>query len=285
MAINKESIKSKVIKGRLEEAIADLIELTNQYDNRLNNYAIMLSGRFHSLQNDINMGTSTGEQRKTSEARLLGTITSILDDVEEHWTIGEAPKDPEGPASSGKRTILFLGANPKDTVKLRLDEEVRKIKHSLERSQKRDSLKLEQEWAVQFTDLRRALMEKSPNIVHFSGHGSDLGKIYLEDISGNGVEIKPEALGDLIGLFKDSIECVVLNACYSETQAQEISKHIKYVVGMNTEVPDKAAIEFAEAFYDGVANGRDFEFAFKLGRIAVDSYDLDSADIPVLIKK
>ena len=62
------------------------------------------------------------------------------------------------------------------------------------------------------------------------------------------------------------MECVLFNACYSEVQAEAVSKYIPYVVGMNKPIGDKAAIDFAVAFYDALGAGETMEFAFKLGR-------------------
>jgi CHAT domain len=179
-------------------------------------------------------------------------------------------------------TVLFLAANPKDTEPLRLGEEVRRIDESLRRSKQRDKFKLTQRWAVQIPDLHRAFLDENPNIVHFSGHGSKRGRIYLEDKIGMGQEVKPEALANFFALFKDHVSCVVLNACYAEIQANEIVRHIPYVVGMNNAIPDKAAIEFSEAFYDALGSGRDFEFAFKLGCSAIELHDLNAEQVPVL---
>ena len=69
------------------------------------------------------------------------------------------------------RTILILAANPKGTERLRLDEEVKKIEQGLERSKRRDQFKLVVKWAVTDDDLRRAMLDNEPEIVHFSGHG------------------------------------------------------------------------------------------------------------------
>ena len=57
----------------------------------------------------------------------------------------------------------------------------------------------------------------------------------------------------------------MLNACYSEAQAQAIAKHIDCVVGMTTAVGDDAAIDFATAFYRALGYGRDVQTAFDLG--------------------
>jgi CHAT domain-containing protein len=71
-----------------------------------------------------------------------------------------------------KTNILIVSANPKDTSKLRLDEEAREIEEGLQRSQRRGQFKVKSKWALRARDLRRALLDEQPNIVHFSGHGA-----------------------------------------------------------------------------------------------------------------
>ena len=73
------------------------------------------------------------------------------------------------------RTILFLASNPKGTDRFRLDDEVKKVEQVLERARKRDDFKLVMKWAVTDDDLRRALLDHEPEIVHFSGHGTGTG--------------------------------------------------------------------------------------------------------------
>jgi hypothetical protein len=62
------------------------------------------------------------------------------------------------------KTILVLAANPKDTQTLRLAEEVREIKHGLERSRQRDQFQLVQELAVRPADVRRAMLDYNPTV-------------------------------------------------------------------------------------------------------------------------
>ena len=56
-----------------------------------------------------------------------------------------------------------------------------------------------------------------------------------------------------------------MNACYSEEQAIEIHRHVPCVVGMSLSIGDRAAIEFAEAFYDGLFAGRGYRKAYEMG--------------------
>ncbi len=61
------------------------------------------------------------------------------------------------------KKILILTANPKNSDKLRLDEEVREIQEGLQRSRSRDQFEIISKWAVRPDDLRRALLDLFKN--------------------------------------------------------------------------------------------------------------------------
>ncbi|NJN91168.1 MAG: CHAT domain-containing protein [Leptolyngbyaceae cyanobacterium SL_5_14] len=180
------------------------------------------------------------------------------------------------------KTILFLAANPKGTSLLRLDQEVRDITEGLQRAQHREYFQLKQRWAVRPRDVQRALLEVNPQIVHFSGHGMGEEGLALETESGQIKLVDADALAGLFELFADQVECVVLNACYSEMQANAIVHHIPSVIGMNQSIGDRAALEFAIGFYDALGAGRTTEFAYKLGCRAIQMAGIAENFIPVL---
>jgi hypothetical protein len=181
--------------------------------------------------------------------------------------------------------ILFLAANPMDTNRLRLDEEVRSIDQALREAEFRDRFEVEQQWAVRSDELQGALLRFKPDIVHFSGHGTTSSEIVLEDHAGAGRAVPREALGRLFSVLRDNIRCVVLNACYSAEQAEAIAQHIDCVVGMTQAVGDDAAIRFARAFYRALGYGRDIETAFTLGTNEVDLEGLPDVDTPQLVAR
>jgi len=176
----------------------------------------------------------------------------------------------------------MLTANPRDTDELRLGEEAREISEGLELSQQRDNFEIITRWATRPADLQRALMKFKPAIVHFSGHGAGIDGLALEDDSGNLKLVSTEALSELFELFSGSIECVVLNACYSEVQANAICRHVGYVVGMRQEVGDSTAIKFATGFYDALGAGFSIDKAFKLGRNRVNLESSPGGAVPML---
>jgi uncharacterized protein YjbI with pentapeptide repeats len=190
----------------------------------------------------------------------------------------EARNDQKQPP---KVTILFLGAN-RELAPLQLEEEVSKIQMNLKMARERDNLVFRQEWAVTIDTLMQSILDESPNMVHFSGHGEESG-IVLLDSYGKPAVVTGEALGSLFKLFKDTVTCVVLNSCFSEHQAIAIRAHIPYVIGVRTEIPDFAAIAFSTGFYKGIGAGRDVPFAFELGKVAMELWGVAGEDATVLL--
>lgn len=179
-----------------------------------------------------------------------------------------------GPASSSRVTILFLGANSR-SAPLHLEKEVSKIQMNLRLAKERENLVFLQEWAVTKDNLMQRILDESPGVVHFSGHGEQTG-ILLEDPSGNPALVTTGALESLFKLFKDTVGCVVLNSCFSEQQASAIRKHIPYVIGVRSGIPNRAAIAFSTGFYKGIGAGKGVPFAFELGKVAMELWGVTS---------
>ncbi|GAB1543114.1 hypothetical protein NUACC21_57880 [Scytonema sp. NUACC21] len=59
------------------------------------------------------------------------------------------------------KKILILSANPRDTNKLRLDEETRKLQEALKLAKNRDKFEIFTEWALRVKNLRQALLNYS----------------------------------------------------------------------------------------------------------------------------
>ena len=177
------------------------------------------------------------------------------------------------------KKILILAANPKDTNQLRLGEEAREIEDSLNLAKYGGSFQVISRWAVRIDDLQDALLRHEPQILHFSGHGAGEKGLVLENQDGHAQCVKAEALAGLFELFE--IECAVLNACYTDIQAQTISQHVSYVVGMKQVIGDKAAINFVKGFYKALGSGRSYEKSFKFGQNSIDLQSIPEKSTPI----
>ncbi len=180
------------------------------------------------------------------------------------------------------KKILILSANPINTNRLRLDEEVREIQQALERAQNREAFELITRGAVRIDDLRRTLLDSKPQIVHFSGHGTGTDGLVFENTSGDPQIVSTESLSHFFELLKERVECVLLNACYSEIQAQAIHQHIDCVIGMAQPIQDNAAILFSKGFYDAIFVGRNYADAFRFGCNNIDFYNIPESNIPTI---
>lgn len=162
------------------------------------------------------------------------------------------------------KIILILTANPNDSTRLRLDTEYREIDDSLRKSNQREQFTLAHQPATRIQDLQQAMLNHQPNLVHFCGHGEVEAGLVLENEQGNSVLVSTEALAEFFALFVSHVECVLLNACYSEVQANAIARHIPYVIGMSQAISDQAALRFSTAFYKALGAGQNIEFAYKM---------------------
>jgi len=179
--------------------------------------------------------------------------------------------------------ILFAAADPSDASRLRLGEEFREIQEKLKLAKWRDNFKLElPQLSVRPADISQAMLDVEPQIVHFSGHGTAEGALCFENETGQSHFIQPDALAALFKQFANHVNCVVLNACFSEVQAEAIAQHIEYVIGMNREIGDKGAIAFAIGFYQALGAGRTVEEAFKLGCVQIRLQSIPEYLTPVL---
>ena len=178
-------------------------------------------------------------------------------------------------------TLLFLAANPIDSDGIRLDEEYREIENRLS-SVPDNRIRAVSKWAVRPEDLQRALLEFSPALVHFSGHGDQDGQILLEDALGYAEPVTAEALSDLFRTFSSSVRCVFLNACESAEQARQLVQFIDCAIGMEGSVSVGAGRAFATSFYQALAYGKVVSTAFELGRNQLRLENLDEEEIPQL---
>ncbi|MBD0263420.1 MAG: CHAT domain-containing protein [Tolypothrix sp. T3-bin4] len=178
--------------------------------------------------------------------------------------------------------ILFLAADPSDEARLRLLQELRDIRERLQLSKERDRFKLESRESVRVGDITQVIFDVDPQIVHFSGHGTSTGELHFESLQGKSQLVTADALAALFELVAEKIDCVVLNACYSEIQAQAIAQHIRFVIGMNQAIGDKAAIAFSVGFYKALAANRSIEEAYQFGCVEIQLYNLPEHLKPVI---
>jgi hypothetical protein len=136
-----------------------------------------------------------------------------------------------------------------------LYKEISEIESVIRRVVKSDSFEIQVRSVIAPQDIRRAIGEERPSIVHFCTHGMENGNLVLKDNQGNGKPVQREVLTELLKLHADYLKCVLLNACYSFQSAKAISQHINYVISLEQSIQEKTSIIFAEGFYHQLGYG------------------------------
>ena len=167
----------------------------------------------------------------------------------------------------GKK-ILILAANPRGD--LRIDREIRDLKKAITRNKNSDKFDVETELAVLPEDLQDLLYDNQPYIVHFCGHGTGEDGLVFENEEGKEQLVSNQALADLFRILGKDIECVLLNACHTETQVDLVVEHIPFSIGTSREILDKAAYWFAVGFYKALVREQPIEICYEWGCNAVE---------------
>jgi hypothetical protein len=162
-----------------------------------------------------------------------------------------------------KIRILLLSANPWTTSRILVDEEAREIFERIQEGPYRDHFELHNHAATRPIDLQRLLLLYQPHILHFSGHGSKKHKIILGGAPGRGKTVDRQGLAEVLALYNKHVRLVLLNACFTQTQARSISEVIDYSVGTGKGIGDKGGVAFAGAFYRALGFGKSIRAAFE----------------------
>jgi Effector-associated domain 11/CHAT domain len=312
----KEKIRQLVANARLDDAV----QITVDWANKLNDplaiqSAIGLQGRWKQFQRERMSGILSRADERQSYSMIANHLLEMSNDFGKKNSLSilektEEKTTPTTHSTSNKvKNIVMLMANPAKTALLKLKDEYYMIQKSVQHHQ--DKFAVYSDDQVTPADILKAAThpDRQPWCLHFSGHGKNgdpkmrkmleeakrknpEGKSALEDGSGlivtsedgRGYKIMPTRALDAI--FKSlkrnvpSLELVVLNACYSEVQAETISKHGFYVVGTKNQIVDTASKAFSDVFYDTIAKGGTFKKAVEFGRLNALTYDLvDETDI------
>lgn len=166
------------------------------------------------------------------------------------------------------KKVLFFGISPEKSTRIRVDVEFKAIKAAL----KGERFELLSNQAVTYIEFQREVLRSQAKIVHFAGHGMpdellfEQGKVNFDTV------LKSFFTESFV---KEHLQCIILNACYSEQQAKELSSSIPglYAVGSKGPIPDPLAISFAEGFYNGahLIEDGDYPGAFRMGINAMKS--------------
>jgi hypothetical protein len=176
-------------------------------------------------------------------------------------------------------SVLFVAVTTGDN--LRTDREYKQLDNALRGS----SITLHPPvLAPRPDELAIMLHRTQPSLVHFSSYGGKEG-ILFEDDQGSSKSGSAEALSALFREFSSTVKLVVLNACYSDVQANTIREHIDFVIGFRKEIRDDITTAFFDGFYKALAAGTPVNKAFQQGCAEILVGGGSEYQIPVLMTR
>lgn len=183
-------------------------------------------------------------------------------------------------AAPSQLIVLLFAASPDDKVRLRVDAEFRDIIDKVDHGRYHGRIRFEQVHAARLSDLRTALNNHRPHVLHISSHGEKDGSLQLENRHTTGAQaISKQRLLDLIEALNERLQLIVLNACDSHVIARDIPPMIDLAIGMKNPVSDQAAIDFSVAFYETLASGKSVERALKAARASLDDEEYSTPEL------
>ena len=170
-----------------------------------------------------------------------------------------------------------MAAAPDDKIYVNVIKEGTEIQQTLD--DQRDKFEFINRVGITKNHFLDDLERYKPNILHFSGHGTEYSSLVFQD----GDELSPIQLEKTFQSLPFKISLVFLNACYSRKQARSISKYVDYIIGMKKSISDDAAIIFSSQFYKSLLKNINYKEAYD-DAIAYLSYYLENEiNIPKLM--
>jgi hypothetical protein len=178
--------------------------------------------------------------------------------------------------------VLYLTAAPH--ADRRVDHEVRRVLAAIRAATHRDMIQIEHAPAATGSDLLDGLTRLKPQVVQFSGHGSESALAFESGHDRQGPEqrITNAAFARALAAVDNPPVLVVLNAYRSEVQLRELLRAVPIAIGMSDRIQDDEALTFAARFYRSVAEGESVGGAYGLAKTEMD-FDGQRAHLPILI--
>ena len=262
-----QELKGLIAANKTREAIAKMAQIIGDKDADLLNSLIMASAQIANNESLFSMRLTDIEDYNRTVALTTRSVLATLDELKaggyfDNIAAVEAATAPVVKVDN-RTKILFLAANPDNAPKLQLEREYIEIRKIFRHHQ--DKFALTEEFDVTLASFFEAIYVQKPKIVHFSGL-SETGEhpsLIFNRKNGTYQCVSFEYLAATFKLFSDYVECVFINAAFSDTFAKVVSRFIPNVIGIKEMIDDKEAITFASGFYTALSFDKNYPNAFR----------------------
>jgi formylglycine-generating enzyme required for sulfatase activity len=201
----------------------------------------------------------------------------------------------------GPLEVVVVLANPRSDIyaPLNLDRELARIRSALRELERDGRLRLSVISGPGTLRQLRARLRQPVHVLHIISHG-DLdhgfgeGVLIFEDADGAEEQVNAELLRQYLQIQRGQTRLVLLNAClgalppaddpFGSMGAALLRADVPAVIAMQFELPDVAAADLSEVFYDELAAGQPVDLALSRARLHLYGKFRQTLDwaIPVL---
>ncbi len=179
--------------------------------------------------------------------------------------------------------LLLLASNAVDTVDPAAADEIRGIYDAIQSATYRDCFQRHLHPALRVSDIRKRLLNHSPDILHLGGHARTTEGLVLEDEKGEVARINCDRLVKLILSSADArLKLVFFSFCHSEACATAISEKVPYAIGVSDQISAESSLLFSKVFYESLASDRSVQGAFDNARESLKTQGLEGSDAMIL---
>ncbi len=188
------------------------------------------------------------------------------------------PTEPPALRQAGTLRVLVVAASPVDQAPLRWEKEVELLTTALAPLKEKEAVEIAVCAHATRESLRHALLEHSPDVVHFVGHGvydglRREGYLVLEDEHQRSDQLRAAEVA--LVLRRYDVNLAVLNACqtakgaWASVASQLVQSQIPAVVAMQWPIEDAAAVCFSRSFYLALSLGKTIDRCVGEGRVGI----------------
>ena len=170
-----------------------------------------------------------------------------------------------------KKKILMLLTEHEEEETLRRRKEIKAVREAKDRARSGSQFDLDSRPDIGAAKFSQEMSKIEPFIIDISGHENGIENLVLGESTRGNTLTEPEKLQIISELFRvcsesvKSLECIILNGCYSMDQAQEIVQHVEFVIGINHALSETESIGFLEEFYYQIFSERNIKSAHEFG--------------------
>ncbi|MCB0632593.1 MAG: CHAT domain-containing protein [Saprospiraceae bacterium] len=166
-----------------------------------------------------------------------------------------------------KPVIVLCAANQASSPLSYPEQEIEAINQILYPLKRTDVIEIERPYGRSLQDLAYVFLNQKDgiSIFHYAGH-ADSQAIFFPDKAAHS-----KGLARILG-EQENLQLVFLNGCSTSGQVDALFKAgIKAVIGTYAPVGDRKALDFAKAFYNALASGRNLQQAFNFAKGIIEA--------------